>query len=231
MVVEDEPSGALLDEFGQGLLEHVKGIGAVSAGNKVFVSDDNANKVYVFGPETVTVPDATLGAPTDVGPFAMTVNGTVDPSGSPTSWHFRYREQGIQGWTNAEEHEAGSGSGAIDVSETIEGLSSNTTYEFQLVATNTEINKTALSPTGNQITAVSAPLLGNTYVAPRITTTARLNGYVDPENDGTVYWFEYGPAHCETSACDSTPATHDAGVGGGLVGPKSGHPLPLSPRR
>lgn len=216
LVAQDEPSGTMVDEFGQGVLESVKGVGAVSAGDKVFISDSAANRVYVFGPETVPVPDVTLGAPTSVEPFAMTLNGTVDPSGAPTSWHFRYREQGSEAWTDAEGHEAGSGSGAVVAAETIEGLNSNTGYEFQVVATNTDLNKTATSATGSQTTAVAQPRVGATFVAPRTTTTVRLNGRVNPENDGTVYWFEYGPADCEGGGCESAPPTHDASAGAGL---------------
>ncbi len=46
---------------------------------------------------------------------------------------------------------------------------------------------------------------------------ATLQGIVNPHNDQTSYWFEYGTEDCNTGSCQSIPATQDAEAGSGNV--------------
>jgi hypothetical protein len=80
-------------------------------------------------------PKATTGAATNVNSTSATLNGTVNPEGSATSYYFEYgltTSYGSKKPTTAE----GLGSGLIDlpVSQGLSGLAAATTYHYRIVA-------------------------------------------------------------------------------------------------
>jgi hypothetical protein len=79
-----------------------------------------------------TVPEANTSSATSVGSSSAVLHGTVIPNGSSTTYYFQY------GTTTAYGIQTTSRTTGIDlsVSETITGLSTNTTYHYRLVATN-----------------------------------------------------------------------------------------------
>jgi hypothetical protein len=60
------------------------------------------------------------------------------------------------------------------------------------------------------------PLATTAFAAPRTTTTARLNAYVNPEGAETTYYFQYGLKDCSANPCTSVPASEDAVAGSDL---------------
>jgi Putative peptidoglycan binding domain len=80
-------------------------------------------------------PTATTGQATDVSTTSATLTGTLTPNGGATSYYFEYGTTPSFGATSPSRN-AGSGSQPIDVSATISGLSPDTTYRYELVATN-----------------------------------------------------------------------------------------------
>ena len=82
-------------------------------------------------------PKAITDAATAVGSTEATLNGTVDPESSATSYWFEYGETESYGikipLTPAS---AGSGTASVAVSQTPTGLKKNTTYHFRVVAEN-----------------------------------------------------------------------------------------------
>jgi RTX calcium-binding nonapeptide repeat (4 copies) len=77
-------------------------------------------------------PLATTGAATLSG-VAVTLTGTVDPVGRPTSWWFELGPTTSYG-TRTLARSAGSGRGAFPVSETVSGLTPGSEYHVRLVA-------------------------------------------------------------------------------------------------
>src|SRR6188508_1938706 len=82
-------------------------------------------------------PAATTGGATGVGRTAATLNGTVDPGGKVTSWHFEY------GTTSAYGLQSGGGDTTAGtslqaVSAPVSGLSAGTEYHYRLVPTNAD---------------------------------------------------------------------------------------------
>ena len=80
-------------------------------------------------------PQVTTGSATSIGQTAATLNGSVNPRGLATAYHFDY------GRTTAYGHStttlsAGSGTTAKSVSARITGLAPGATYHFRLVASN-----------------------------------------------------------------------------------------------
>jgi hypothetical protein len=79
-------------------------------------------------------PSATTGAASSVAQSSATVGGTVDPQGMATTYRFEYGTSSSYGLQTADV-DAGSGTGAVDASANLTGLTSDTTYHYRLVAT------------------------------------------------------------------------------------------------
>ena len=153
-----------------------------------------------------TAPTAITGPVTTVGPTTATLSGTVNPNGSATTWQFEYGKTTTYG-TNTTATSAGSGTANTGVSADLTGLTAGTTYHYRLVAT---------SPAGG--TADGADGIFTTSSTPDVvtaaatgigSTSATLNGSVNPNGQSTTYWFEYG----KTPAYGSKTAVVNAGSG------------------
>ena len=84
---------------------------------------------FLIPPSTVTSPA------TSVGPTTATLNGTVDPNGVATTLRFVYGTSTAYGSTSAAAS-AGSGTSGSGASATLTELAPNTTYHYQLLASN-----------------------------------------------------------------------------------------------
>ena len=137
---------------------------------------------------TSSVPAAVTTSASAVTPTSATLNGTVDPSGRPTTWYFEYGTSTSYG-TKTPVKDAGSGSGANAVSASVAGLRTGRTYHFRIVATND-----AGTSRGSDLTFVtSAAPSATTQAASSVTdTSARLNGSVNPNGQAATVYFEYG---------------------------------------
>ena len=136
-------------------------------------------------------PSATTGAAKNVTQAAATVTGSVDPQGTATTYRFEYGTSTSYGLQTTEA-DAGSGTGAVDASADLGGLTTDTTYHYRVVATSAagitrgadRTFKTAAAPGPPGATTGSARDV--TPVAGRLTAT------VDPNGRATTYHFEYG---------------------------------------
>ncbi len=79
-------------------------------------------------------PTVTTGSPSSVGQSSATVSGTVNPNGQSTSYFFKYGTTTTYGLQTTPAG-AGNGTGTVAVHQTLDGLTPNTTYHYQLVAT------------------------------------------------------------------------------------------------
>ena len=148
-------------------------------------------------------PTAATGPTTDVGSSTATVTGTVDPGGQATTWHVEYGTSTSYGSTTSSAS-AGSGSAAVDVSADLAGLKAGTTYHYRVVAT----NAAGTSHGTDAVFTTLVPPDAATGSASGITTTsATLNGTVDPNGRDTTFYFELGTS----TSYGTKTATHDAG--------------------
>jgi hypothetical protein len=84
-------------------------------------------------------PLATTGAASSISTTGATLNGTVNPERSPTTYYFQYGTTTSYGSkVPASAAEAGSAHEAVAVSQSPSGLSPGTTYHYRLVTTNSE---------------------------------------------------------------------------------------------
>ena len=108
----------------------VVGILATIGGTLVAVQSAPAAK-----PGKPATPQVATSAVTNLADTSATLNGTVNPRSSPTSFKFDYGKTNTYG-SSTGLVSAGSGTTNVPVTANITGLSPNTTYHFRLSATN-----------------------------------------------------------------------------------------------
>jgi hypothetical protein len=137
---------------------------------------------------TSSTPAAVTGGASTVTTTTATLNGSVDPSGRPTTWYFEYGTSTSYG-TKTPVKDAGSGSGAIAVSAGVSGLRTGRTYHVRLVAT----SDAGTSRGSDKSFFTSAAPAVTTKAASSVKdTTATLNGSVNPNGQAATVYFEYG---------------------------------------
>lgn len=87
----------------------------------------------VVGFEPPGFPTVSTGSATSVSSDSATLNGTVNPKGTSTTYNFEYGTTTSYG-SSTTSTSAGSGSSAVPVNASISGLVANTTYHYRLVA-------------------------------------------------------------------------------------------------
>jgi streptogramin lyase len=154
-------------------------------------------------------PSAITEAASSVRTIEATINGTVNPEGLATKYHFEYGTSTSYGKTTPETS-AGSGTGNVKESQTVTGLSGGTEYHFRVVATSSTGTTYGADKTFKTST-VHAPTVTTGSVTSITEAEATLHGTVDPEGTETKYHFSYGTekerltlATAETSAGSGT---------------------------
>jgi plastocyanin len=141
--------------------------------------------ITVSGPASPVVSTAAASA---VGETGATLNGSVNPSGQSTTYHFDYGATGSYGQETPEEA-AGEGTTAASKSAVVSGLTPATTYHFRIVA------KSAAGTTlgADRTFSTTGPPSPTTQAATNVGGTgATLGGTVNPHGLATNYFFEYG---------------------------------------
>jgi RTX calcium-binding nonapeptide repeat (4 copies) len=170
---------------------------------------------------TASPPVVVTGAATGVGPTTATLGGTVNPNGQSATWYVEYGTSTSYG-TKSAATDAGSGTSSKTVSTGVSGLTAGKTYHFRLVA-----KSSAGTAPGADATFVTAePPAVTTSAASSVgSTSATLNGKVDPNGRSTTYVFEYGTTTgygTKTSSSSAGSGTSSTSVSKGVSGLKSG---------
>jgi len=151
---------------------------------------------------TTAAPQVVTGGATNVTPSSATLNGTVDPSGRATTWFFEYGTTTGYGNKTAAK-DAGSGTGAVNVSAGISGLTAGRTYHYRLRATSDAGTSHGSDQT---FIATSAPTATTRPVSNIGDTTATLNSAVNPNGSATTVSFDYGTSTSYGSKSSSKSA-------------------------
>jgi len=171
-------------------------------------------------------PVVRTGAASGVAPDSATLNGSVNPNGQVTTYHFEYGTSSSYGQRTADTS-AGSGSADQAVSGSVTGLGPMSTYHFRLVASSINgisngadqvftTSSTGGSSTGSssngpgQVTTPSTAPAAMTLAASNVgRISATLNASVNPNAHPTSYRFDYGA----TTAYGTSTPTQSAGAG------------------
>jgi sugar lactone lactonase YvrE len=158
---------------------------------------------------TAAPPTATTSTASNVMAEQATLNATVNPKGAATDYQFEYGTTTAYGSkAPATAKAAGSGSEALQVEETVAGLSEGTTYHYRVVAEN------EAGTTYGEDRSFETPLLPDVETEGSEGVNANeaiLEGTIDPNGMDTEYTFEYGP----TTAYGSAGPTAEEGIGSG----------------
>ena len=216
-VIESGPSGqqiswfsaggaARLETFGAGHIGAAYGIAVNHATGTVYAPDAGGGVVERF--TTFAGPTVTTTAASAIGSTDATLNGTIDPEGIATTYHFEYGLDTNYG-TSTSDDSAGSGNSAVPATALITGLLPNTAYHVRLVGTNADG-----SIYGDDVaftTAAAPPVLdGSPPSVTAITSDgATLHGTLNPKGSDTTYRFEYGTTTAYGSTSSDAVVTAD----------------------
>jgi len=137
------------------------------------------------GPPVVITNRATY-----IASYSARLEGTVDPHGLTTTVYFQYGTTISYGLTTAIQGK--SGNAYQNVAATIGALTASTTYHFRIVATNSAGTRYGADRTFTTLSA-TGPAVVITSPATNVTSSsATLNGSVDPHGLTTNVRFQYG---------------------------------------
>jgi len=169
-------------------------------------------------------PTVSTSAANPVSNDNAVMNGTVNPRGLATDAWFEWgTDPNLNSWTTTPKQAKGSGTAPTSASQALTGLIPGTTYYFRVAAQNTvgTSKGTIVNFTASQI-----PLAATNAATSVTSTTATLNGSVNPNGLQTNYWFVWG-----TDPNLTNPAsTHETPMQGIAAGTFTTQPVnaPLS---
>jgi hypothetical protein len=133
-------------------------------------------------------PTATTGPATAIGATTATVTGSVVPGGQATTWYIQYGTTTSYGSETAKAS-AGSGTATVNITSNLASLKTGSTYHYRVVASNSAGTVHGSDAVFTTLTPPAATTGAATGIG---TTTATLNGTVDPNSRDTTFYFEYG---------------------------------------
>jgi hypothetical protein len=209
VVDELDSSGARIRAFGAGLVQEGDSIAVDSTSGAVYVLRNpgffSAGAGSIFEPSAVTVPAATTGSATGLDPNDELVTGTVNPEGTDTKYHFAYGTSPTYGQqaptTEPNAHEGAANVQAIAV---LANLEPNQTYHYRVVATDAEGDRT-YGGDETFTTQSVPPLVSGETVSGISQTDATLEAQINPNNQATTYYFEYGTSPTLSGATTVPP--------------------------
>lgn len=153
-------------------------------------------------------PSVKTRAAVSIGNTSATLQATVNPNGSQTSYSFQYGPTSAYGDTTAS-HSAGRGTKPVAVAIQVGGLTPGTTYHYRVLALNT--SGSAIGFDGTFTTTGHPP--ASVVTGPPVnvtTTTATATGSVNPEGAPTTWVVQYGlsPYLVQTIAGAPLPAVN-----------------------
>jgi hypothetical protein len=163
---------------------HFRIVATNSAGTTMS-SDRTFTTLSATGFPVVTTSPATL-----IASFSAALNGLVDPHGLTTSVHFQYGTTTSYGLTTAPQSR--SGNIYLNVTANISSLSANTTYHYRIVASNSSGTTMGSDRTFTTLTGTGAPVVTTGSATSVTSSSATLNGSLDPHGLTTTVSFQYG---------------------------------------
>src|SRR5438034_898779 len=156
---------------------------AHNGGGTSFGADRTFTTLSATGPPVVSTSAATL-----IASFSATLNGSVDPHGLTTSVHFQYGPTTSYGLTTSPLSR--SGNTYLNIGSGISSLSASTTYHFRVVASNSSGTSMGSDKTFTTLATTGAPVVATGSATNVTSSSATLNGSLDPHGLMTTVSFE-----------------------------------------
>jgi hypothetical protein len=159
-------------------------------------------------------PTATTEASTGVGASKATLRGSVNPNGVATSYRFEWGTSAAYGNNVPASPKAiGAGTKGVEASESLTGLTPETTYHYRLVA------ESEGGAARGEDRTFTTPAVAVTEPASSVgLSAAKLNGKVEPSGIATSYQFEYGTTTSYGSKAPASAKSIGSGMGYVSVG-------------
>ena len=138
-----------------------------------------------IGPPIVTTNPATL-----IASFSATLNGSLNPHGLPTTFHFEYGTTTSYGLTTPPQSR--SGNTPQNVSANVSNLMANRVYHFRIVASNARGTRFGADRTFTTLGLTGPPVVRTDAATNVASHSATLNGLLDPHGLSTTVSFQYG---------------------------------------
>lgn len=171
-----------------------------------------ATAVQSFKTPAAPAPAVTAGVPSAIGEKSVVLNGTVNPEGNDSTWYFQYGTTAGYGSQSTGGTVSGS-SAATPVSDQLSNLQPDTTYHYQLLATNAAGTNTTTDGTFTTAKG-TAPVL-DSYTATgngsNDPTVQVLSFAIDGDGYTTTYQVNWGTT---TSYGHSSPVENSASAAG-----------------
>lgn len=199
-IVEFDPAGSIIAEFGKGELSASTGLATnlcseSEAPGNLYITNASSSEAFLraYGTDPIGCFKARTLPPSHVEEDSATLNGTVNASGLAVSeCFFEYGTNTAYGQiAQCEEPNAaeiGSGSAPVQVHADIGGLERGTIYHVRLIAKVGGETETGADAT---FKTLGPPVFSNEHVVGASSTEATLKATVNPEGFSTVYHFEY----------------------------------------
>jgi uncharacterized repeat protein (TIGR03803 family) len=155
-----------------------------------------ADKGTVFKLDLTVTPQApvvAIGTPTGITNSTATLNGTVNPNNSATTWQFEYGTTASYGSVMPlTPGNLSAGTIAQAVSTSLTALAPGTTFHYRLNATNGNCTTHGSDATFVTTGTPQAPVVVTGDATNVSGTSATLNGTVNSQGSLTTWQFEYG---------------------------------------
>jgi fibronectin type III domain protein len=155
-----------------------------------FGTSINSNVINVTTLSATGAPVAITNPATLIASLSATLNGSVDPHGLATTIYFQYGTTTSYGHTTASQSK--NGNSYQGVIANITGLTANTTYHFRVIASNSGGTRYGSDKTFTTLSATGPPIVITNPATNLTSSSAMLNGQVDPHGLTTSIHFQYG---------------------------------------
>ena len=198
--------------YGQSGSEIISGsglnLGDISAGSIGCV----VVRIQVGSSSSGSAPTVSTNSATNISRNPATLNGSVNPNNSSTNAWFEYGTTSSLGSITGSQS-IGSGNSTVSYSYSLSGLSSDTTYYFRAVASNsygtTYGGILSFTTSADSSYSYSQPSIITQSASPVYQNSALVNGSVNPNSGLTSAWFQWGT----TTNLNNTTTIQPVGAG------------------
>lgn len=171
------------------------------------VLQTNPDVIFGYDITTGSPPMVTTMSATNVTSSSVMLNGVVNPNNLITSVVFEFGTSTSYDLMAYADQGLISGTSDVNVSKTIHGLQPNTQYYYRARATGGAFTEYGSDFTFTTSSSASGPLTLTKSASNVTSSSATLNGTVNPNNSSTTVIFEYGTTTSYGNEISATPGT------------------------